>query len=294
MKHIEGIFMKNKKSVLPISILIASIFILIFSLIALVLSYDLAQIIDVIGIRIAALVIAFASFGSSSFFSYIIYTHNRTVSQINDDLNRRAELFRELQFASSNYTIIEFMDRMLIYDESSRYVERFLQRRKLDFHMIDSKITLKDVLENVSDYQFISIRIPFRVIEGKVVANIELDKLSFDRENTRFEFVSVDSSPATQAFILYNELTKRNNLIMNLIVKKSDRFFVSNQINVFSKIKVSLGITSLLSVKVKGINELYFTNPEQIEGDGTNTYKIVSSNFTLTDFPKIEHNRLSS
>ncbi len=286
--------MNNKKSILPISILIASLLILIFSLVALVLSYDLAAIIDVIGIRIAALVIAFASFGSSSFFSYIIYTHNRTVSNINDDLNRRAELFRELQFASSNYSIIEFMDRMLIYEESSRYVERFLLKNKTDFHMIDNKIDYSDVQKNVNDYQFISIRIPFRVIEGKVVANIALEKLSFDRENKRFEFISLESKTSTQSFILYNELTKRNNLIMNLIVKKSDKFFISNQINVFSKIKVNLNITSLLSVQVKGINELYFTNPEQIEGDGTNTYKIVSSNFTLTEFPKIEHSRLNS
>lgn len=48
-----------------------------------------------------------------------------------------------------------------------------------------------------------------------------------------------------------------------------------------------MNIKSLLGVKVKGNSELYFTNPEQIEGDHTNTYSIHSSNFLITEQPKI-------
>jgi hypothetical protein len=51
--------------------------------------------------------------------------------------------------------------------------------------------------------------------------------------------------------------------------------------------KIYINITSLLGVQVRGISELYFTNPEQIEGDGTNTYRINSSNFTLLKMPVV-------
>jgi hypothetical protein len=70
-------------------------------------------------------------------------------------------------------------------------------------------------------------------------------------------------------------------------MKKNSVFYNPNQINNFTKIKIYINITSLLGVKVKGNSELYFTNPEQIEGDGTNTYRINSANFTLTEMPKI-------
>lgn len=51
---------------------------------------------------------------------------------------------------------------------------------------------------------------------------------------------------------------------------------------------MNLHITSLLGVVVEGMSELYFTNPEQIEGDFTNTYKINSSNFIIKGMPYIE------
>lgn len=280
--------MKEKRYNLPLIILVISLLVLVLSIIALIVSYELSAIIDVIGIRIAALIIAFGSFGSSSFFSFLIYTHNRTVSKINDDTNKRAELFRELQFASTNYSIIEFMDRMLLYIESSRYVERFFERKTYEFHMLEVKVKLEDLIKTPDDYQFTSIRIPFKVIEGKVVSKVELEKLIFDRINERFEFYPAGATKLANAFLLYNERTKRNNIIINVVTKKTDNFFLSTQVNQFSKIKITLSITSLLGVNVKGVNELYFTNPEQIEGDGTNTYKINSSNFTITEMPRVE------
>jgi len=248
---------------------------------------ELDQMFNVIGIRVATVFVAFASFLSSMLFSLLILLHNRTVVKINDDTNRRAELFRELQFASSNYSIIEFMDRMLIYGESTRYIQRVLERKSMMFHMIEDGLSEMDIYENPQNYSFVSIKIPFRVIEGKIISSITFDKLRFEREGVNYEFFTPPSEPESRAFLLYNEHTKRNNVIINLIMKKNSVFYNPNQINNFTKIKIYINITSLLGVKVKGNSELYFTNPEQIEGDGTNTYRINSANFTLTEMPKI-------
>ena len=70
-------------------------------------------------------------------------------------------------------------------------------------------------------------------------------------------------------------------------MSKDSAFYHFDQINQFTKIKIYINITSLLGVKVKGNSELYFTNPEQIEGDNSNTYAIHSSNFLITEQPKI-------
>jgi hypothetical protein len=279
--------MKSKKVSINNLMVIISSFIFFASIVALIFGDWLAANIDVIGIRIAMLIVAFATFCSSSVFSLLILMHNRTVNKANDDANKRAELFRELSFASSNYSIIEFMDRMLIYDESTRYIEKYITKHNLDFHMIESQITENEVMEHPSDFAFISLKIPFRVVEGKMVSSIILERLKFKREGLTFEFVSPKSVKQSHAYILYNEQTKRNNVIINLIVPKASDFWLSSKINVFSKITINIEITSLLGVRVKGINELYFTNPEQIEGDGTNTYKINSSNFTLTEMPML-------
>ena len=273
----------------PILILMVIISMIVFSVAVLLLTLgdtlDLAF--NVIGIRIATLFVAFTSFLSSTLFSLLILYHNRTVTRINDDTNRRAELFRELQFASTNYSIIEFMDRMLIYDESARYVDRFIRKRNMMFHMVSPEVKEDDVYEHPSRFNFISIKIPFRVIEGRMVSNITFSKLKFERGDEVYNFFTPPSLQESRAFLLYNEHTKRNNVIINLIVPKDSAFFDKSSINDFSKIKISIRITSLLGVQVKGISELYFTNPEQIEGDGRNTYRINSSNFTLMSMPVV-------
>ena len=247
----------------------------------------LEQTFNVIGIRIATLFVAFASFLSSMLFSLLILLHNKTVVQFNDDTNRRAELFREQQFASSNYSIIEFMDRMLIYEESPRYVDRMISRKNMIFHMIKSDIKSEDIYANPSNYRFISLKIPFRVIEGKIVSSITFDKLRFERNGINYEFITPPSEHESRAFLLYNEHTKRNNVIINLIYAIDNDFYKPSVINEFTKIKLYINITSLLGVLFKGNIELYFTNPEQLEGDGTNTYRINSANFTLTEMPRV-------
>lgn len=242
---------------------------------------------NVIGIRVAAVFVAFAAFLSSMLFSLLILLHNKTTVKINDDTNKRAELFRELQFASSNYSIIDFMDRMLIYEESSRYVDRLIQKNNFIFHMLESNIQANDICEQPKDFLFFSIKIPFKIIEGKLISSITFDKLRFEREGVDFEFFPPKNETESRAYILYNEQTKRNNVIINLVIKKDSQFYKKDRINMFSKIKLYMNITSLLGVKVEGNSELYFTNPEQIEGDGSNTYHINSSNFILTEMPVI-------
>jgi hypothetical protein len=278
---------KREKNTIIAVMAIASITVFTVALIMLIFGNELDRMFNVIGIRVATVFVAFAAFCSSTLFSLLILLHNKTVVRINDDTNKRAELFRELQFASSNYSIIEFMDRMLIYGESERYVNRMLQRRSMMFHMIQDKDNEEDVYLHPENYRFVSLKIPFRVIEGKIISSITFDKLRFERNGVNYEFITPPSETESRAFLLYNEHTKRNNVIINLVIKNDSEFYDPSQINVFSKIKIYINITSLLGVKVKGNSELYFTNPEQIEGDGTNTYRINSANFTLTEMPKI-------
>lgn len=265
-----------------------STMVLVLTLLALYFDEPLAASIDVIGIRIAMLVVAFASFGSSTLFSLLILHHNKTVVSINDDLNRRAELFRELQFSSSNYSVIEFMDRMILFVESSRYVDRYIKDGTFLFHMIEKNLHSKDVLEHPDHYLYFSMKIPFQVIEGKLVSKIMVKEIYFERDDTRFFFTPEKGTGESRAYLLFNEKTQRHNVIMNLVVSKQSLFFDPKAINRFSKFKMHLSITSLLGVRIDGMSELYFTNPEQLEGDETNTYKINSSNFVIQGMPYIE------
>ena len=266
---------------------VISLFVFAVMMVSLAFGDFLARTFDVIGIRIATLFVAFASFCSSTAFSLLIFMNNRMVAKVNEDANRRSELFRELSFASSNYSIIEFMDRMLIYDESARYIDKYVKNQVLDFHMIERRAEEDDVFAHPEDYSFISVKIPFRVIEGKVVSSITFNSLRFKREEETFEFISPRHQNDSRVYILYNEQTKRSNVIINLICPKKENFWLSSQINAFTKITAHLEVRSLLGVSVCGVSELYFTNPLQIEGDGTNTYKINSANFNLLSMPKV-------
>jgi hypothetical protein len=240
------------------------------------------------GIRIATVFVAFATFCSSTFFSFAILLHNKTVQKINDDANNRAEMFRELQFSSSNYSVIEFTDRMLIYPESIRYINNFVNKNNISYHMILSTITTDDIKSAKDDYLFLSLKIPFYVIEGKSVSQILIKSIKFERDSLQFVFVSPLDIEAN-AYVLYNEITKRNNAIMNIVVPKSGDFFTSNGENNFSKIKMQLSIISFLGVEIKGEVELFFTNRGKIESPDSNAYQINSSNFTMTQAPKISN-----
>lgn len=242
----------------------------------------LADTFDVIGIRIAVLIVAFASFGASTLFSLMVYLHNRTVTRINDDTNKRGELFRELQFVASNYSIIEFNDRMLITKESERYIHKFTEKDVPSFHLVQEN------LDYNKEIDFLTVRIPFSVLEGKTPGEIKLSKIRFERNSEMYNFIPMPHEKQTQAYLLYNEKTKRNNLIVNLVFNKESNYFQHELLNLFTKIKLWIHVSSILGVTVDGMSELYFTNPTQVEGDGLHTYKINSSNFRVSKNPYIE------
>lgn len=269
---------KNKSFTI---LLIAFILVFILSFTALLFGDWLAVTFDVIGIRIAVLIVSFASFGASTLFSLMVYTHNKTVSKVNDDSNKRAEMFRELQFASSNYSIIEFNDRMLISRESERYIPKFIEKETPSFHLVIEN------LEADKPLSYFTIRIPFKVIEGKSCGRIELSSIKFERDQEVFNFIPMDHEHTARAYILYNEHTKRNNLIINIVCNEDSNFF-KEDINHFTKIKIKLTIVSILGVSILGRSELYFTNPTQTEGSGLHTYSINSSNFLLSTSPFVE------
>lgn len=276
-----------KKDKLHKIILGGSIVVLVISLVPLFFSEWFEINIHTVGIRISVLIVSFAAFISSAFFSYLVYSHNRTVSKLNDDMNKRGEMFREIQFASSNYSIIEFTDRMLIYKESERYIDKFLENQNFGFHLVEKEPGETVDSYDKEKYSFYTIRIPFKIVEGKMVSKLKVSQIRFERDQKRYYFYPTEEKLEETSYILYNETTKRNNLILNLVVKKDNDFF-NQEVNVFTKIKIIIKVVSLLGVTTKGVMELYFTNPTQTEGDGLHTYKINSSNFTLLERPKIE------
>lgn len=257
---------------------ITVIVVFILSFLSLIYAEWLESKIAVVGIRIAVLIVSFAAFGASAIFSMMVYKHNITVSKINDDNNRRSELFRELQFASDNYSIIEFNDRMLISPESEWYIKRFHDKDIPSFHLVDENI---DVNEKLSFY---TIRIPYELVEGKTAGRIEISSIKFERSSEIFNFIPMDHEDKTSAFLLYNDKTKRNNMIVNIVFNESSNFF-SEKLNLFSKIKLKVTVSSILGVSINGVSELYFTNPTQTEGQGLHTYKINSSTFITTSLP---------
>ncbi len=271
--------MKKQKGFIFLMVTIIIVFILSF--ISLIFADWLASKIDVIGIRIAVLIVTYAAFVASAIFSMMVYRHNLTVTRINDDNNRRSELFRELQFVSSNYSIIEFNDRMLISPESTRYIGKFHSKDSPSFHLVD-----KD-LDPSAELIFCTIRIPFKLVEGKSTGRIELRQLKFEKGEKRFLFGPMEHEKATRTYLLFNEKTKRWNMIVNIVFNKSSDFF-NEEINVFTKIKIHLTVSSVLGVSIDGNSELFFTNPTQTEGQGLHTYKINTSNFITTGLPYLD------
>jgi hypothetical protein len=245
------------------------------------------QFYDTYPARILPAIIAFFSFLAQSIFNVLIITQNKNMWNANQDANKRAEVFRDQQFIASNYSIIEFMDRMLMSVENKLYIEKYIGSKRGDFHMILNSINSTQLFDNEDVYQFVSIRIPFQIIEGKTISHISVRKITFQRNEQRYVFRSIRGSE-TSGFIIFNGITKRQNLIMNLIVNKDNDFFRLEEVSPFSRIKIELTATSILGVSVPGTMELYFKNPDQIELDYSNSYKITSSIFLISDHPVIE------
>jgi len=237
------------------------------------------------GFRMIGLILSFATFVMTTLFSFLILSHNITVRKTSAENNKSAEEFRELQFVSGNYSVVEFFGDMLLYEQYSTYTKTLEKTKDFAFFLRQDDIDLKDVAENFKDYTFLSVRIPFRVVEGKSVAGLRVTRFSFTREANKYRFVPCGQELNT--LILYDDDTRSSTMLAGLIIKKSGEFFVCDKVTPFGKIKLNLSMRSLLGVEVNGWTELYFTNPRKLEKDGANMYKITSSQFKISGLPTL-------
>ena len=239
---------------------------------------------------IITIVVSFSTFVMTTFFSFVIFNHNKTMREISEDNKKRSEEaetrgeeFRKLQFISSNYSVIDFVDNMLLYEEYKQYVDQLRETKDFFCHLYENDIEMKDVIENFDNYDFLSVKIPFKVAEGKSTASIRISRFKFSKEGKDHRFVPCTHGSNT--LILQDEEGKNQVLAVNLITRKDSDFYKSTEVVPFKKIKLNLTMCSLLGVAVTGWTELYFTNPRKLEKNGANQYKINSSQFKISGLP---------
>ncbi|MCL1901943.1 MAG: hypothetical protein FWG51_06075 [Firmicutes bacterium] len=248
-------------------------------------------------LTIVSIIVSFASFIATSFFSISIYNHNTSLRSQNDEIrrqtntvSRRGELFRNLQFIAGNYSIIDFVDHVLMYDESDRYIKRLTETNDFTFYLFESGIEKESVLSDIKNYGFVTVKIPIKIVEGKAINKISIHKIKFIKDTGTYNLTPSENETAN-ALILYNENDHRQEAVINLIVKKNSELYNLGELNLYQKIKITLTMESLLNVAISGSVELYFTNPEKIEKSGANKYKINSSQFQLIGKPKLNIGR---
>ena len=220
---------------------------------------------------------------SAALFSFLLIRQGDITRKSNDDVNTRSEAFRSLQFVASNHTIVEFYDNMTIFRESERYIKRLKDTGDFRFYMRERGIDLEDIKEDFDKYFFLTLKIPVRVIVGQAVSAIQFRKMRMDRVEGNHTFVPCSGN--FSALILYNDDEKRQEVSVNLIVNKDSEFYNEDIVNPFTKIKLNVTMHSFLGVAVTGWTELYFTNPQKLEKDGANKYKINSSQFQISGLP---------
>jgi len=235
--------------------------------------------------RMLPLIIAFATFVMTTLFSFLILSHNINMRDMSIENNKSADEFRELQFVSTNYSVIDFFGDMTMYEQYGTYTETLKDTKNFAFYLRHDNVDMKDVMENFDDYAFVSVKLPFRVIEGKKLAGVRITRFRFSREGTQYRFVPC--APGLNTLILHDEAGQNNFVLVNLIINKSGDFYTRDAVTPFGKIKLNLSMTSLLGVEVAGWTELYFTNPRKLEKDGANMYKITSSQFKISGLPTL-------
>jgi len=236
--------------------------------------------------RLLANVLALGVMIQSAIFSLLLIRQAEINKKNNDEINARAESFRNLQFVASNHVIIEFFDNMLMYRTSDRYVTRLKERMDFRFYMRYNGVDFEDVKENTEKYSFLTVKIPLRLVVGDSIGKIRFLNFRLDRGEEVHNFVPCCEN--FQGLILWNESKKRQELSINLIVPKDNDFYSEDTVTPFSKIKVFLSMHSMLGVVVKGRTELYFTNPQKRERDGANKYIIHSSQFKVDGLPELD------
>jgi hypothetical protein len=242
---------------------------------------------DIIGI-----VLSFASFITTSLFSITILNHNAVLREMNIETRRISDQTREaderhkiLLFNSANLSVIDFVDHMLISKEREAYVKQLQQSKDFSTYLREDNVDINDVIENPKNYAFRTIKLPMTVSAGKPISKIHFTRIKFVREESVHYFV-----PATEyndALIIYNESDKRQEAIVNMVLKRTSTFYAPETVLPCQKIKIDLDMQSLLGVIVKGRVELYFTNPKKLEGDGSNKYTINSSQFEINGLPEL-------
>ncbi|MCL2177163.1 MAG: hypothetical protein FWB72_04390 [Firmicutes bacterium] len=243
-------------------------------------------------IMLVTAIVSFASFIMTSLFSFLLFSHNamardttKEMRKINDEINARNEEFKTLQFVAANYTMIELVDHMLLYEEYPQYIKRLRAQRDYTYYMRESDVDLDHLEENFDEYKFVTARIPISIVEGKAISKIRFSRFKLSKEEKEHRFLPACAS--CQCLIIFNEKDKRNELVVNLIMKKDSEFFIEGEIDIFSRIRINLTVQSLLGVVITGWTELYFSNPTKQEKYGANKYKIESSYFEISGLPTL-------
>lgn len=238
--------------------------------------------------QILSNILALASFIMTSFFSYLLVKHTDNVNnqnrKNNDEINARSESFRTLQFIASNYAVVDFVDRMLIYEVYKNYTKELKKTKNFKFYMREEHIALEDITKNFDNYVFLTVRIPIQAFSGGgSVASITFSNFHFHKEDVKHKFVPC--SDERNSLVLYNKEEQRSEVVVNLVAEK--QFWSSDTVNPFDKIQFNHTMNSLLGVQTSGWTEIYFVNPQKLEKDGANKYTINSSQFEISGLPKL-------
>lgn len=282
-KHKSGI---KFVTLLWIWIITASIVVTIF----IVSQVTAGDIIEPSTFQILSNTLAFATFLSSTFFSFILIQNNNSLNAQNrknsDEVEERNNSFKKLQFIASNYAAVDFVGHMLIYEVYKRYVDELKATKNFWLYMREEEVTVEDIIENFGDYIFVTVRIPVIPLVGdsKSVTSIRFSKFVFHDEEGIHHFVPTSDS-GRNALVLYNKEDARQEVVVNLAVRKKSNFWVADKVNKFIKISFSHTMYSLLGVAVSGWTEIYFVNPRKVEKDGANKYTINSSQFEISGLP---------
>jgi len=244
------------------------------------------------GFPLLAAVTAFAAYVIQSVFSFSVVRNNELMRQEaqdnrkhNAELNARSEAFRTLQFIAAHYSVVDFIDYALLYEEYKQYTDKLREHKDFTFYLKEEGISEWDIAENFDNYKFATLKIPLEVIEGKKIGKLIFSQFIFTKENAQHRFIACDKG--NESIVMYNEIDHRNEVVVNLIMRKDSEFFHTTEVTKFSKIKMFVTMQSFLGVEVRGMNELYFTNPKQLEENGANKYKIISSHFEVNGLPSL-------
>lgn len=232
-----------------------------------------------------SIITAFSAFVVQTLFTFTIIRHNEILRDSTNEINARAESTRTLQFISTNYTIVDFVDHMFLFDEPERYRKALKKTQILTLYLKEEGITNEDVFENFDQYDFVTMKIPIQMVEGKTVGKLRITKLKFTKEEAEYRFVTCCSN--NESLVLFNEDEKRSEVSVNLIIKKDSGFYPFSQASSFSKLRIFFTVQSLLGVLVTGTVQLYFSNQQIREAGTISKFRINSSHFEIAGLPTL-------